>query len=56
MIRKYKVLLLILFMVALFSLQLVDAKIKPQKALADIIITVDPGHGGRDSGTMNGKI
>lgn len=56
MIRKYKVLLLILFMVALFSLQLVDAKIKPQKALADIIITVDPGHGGRDSGTMYGKI
>ncbi len=56
MIRKYKVLFFILFLLLLFSLQLVEAKKEEKTNLAGKIITVDPGHGGRDSGTMYGKI
>lgn len=51
MIRKYKVLFLIMFIVLLMSLQFVDARVKPKKTLSGKIITVDPGHGGRDAGT-----
>lgn len=51
MIRKYKVLFLIMFIVLLMSLQFVDARVKPKKPLSGKIITVDPGHGGRDAGT-----
>lgn len=51
MIRKYKALFLITFIILLMSLQFVDAKIKPNKTLTGKIITIDPGHGGRDAGT-----
>ena len=44
MIRKYKVLFLIMFIVLLMSLQFVDARVKPKKPLSGKIITVDPGH------------
>ena len=49
--RRYQVLFLIFFIIILMSLQFVDAKINPNKTLNDKIITIDPGHGGRDSGT-----
>lgn len=51
--RKYKTLLIIILIMSLFSLQIIDAKDLP---LIDTIITIDPGHGGRDSGTMYNKI
>lgn len=51
MIRKYKVLFLVVFIILLMSLQFVDAKVKPRKNLTGKIITIDPGHGGRDAGT-----
>ena len=38
------------------SLQLVDAKVNSILPLEGKIITIDPGHGGRDSGTMSGKL
>ena len=56
MIRKYKVLFLIMFIVLLMSLQFVDAKIKPKKTLTGKVITIDAGHGGRDSGTTYGNL
>ena len=56
MIRKYKVLFLIMFIFLLMSLQFVDAKIKPKKTLNGKVITIDSGHGGRDSGTSYGKL
>ncbi len=56
MIRKYKVLFIIMFIVLLMSLQFADAKIKPKMTLTGKIITIDPGHGGRDAGTSYGKI
>ena len=56
MIRKYKVLFIIMFIVLLMSLQFVDAKIKPKMTLTGKIITIDPGHGGRDAGTSYGKL
>lgn len=40
-----------MFIVLLMSLQFVDARVKPKKPLSGKIITVDPGHGGRDAGT-----
>ena len=55
-IRKYKSLMLILFFTLLISLQLVDAKVNSILPLEGKIITIDPGHGGRDSGTMSGKL
>ena len=55
-IRKYKSLMLILFFTLLISLQLVDAKVNNILPLEGKIITIDPGHGGRDSGTMSGKL
>ena len=55
-IRKYKSFMLILFFTLLISLQLVDAKMNNILPLEGKIITIDPGHGGRDSGTMSGKL
>lgn len=46
---KYKTLLIIIFLLLVLSLQVISAQELP---LMDTIIMVDPGHGGRDSGTM----
>ncbi len=46
--KKYKTTMLIIFSLLLFSLQVISAQSLP---LMDTIIMVDPGHGGRDSGT-----
>ena len=48
--------MLILFFTLLMSLPLVDAKVNSILPLEGKIITIDPGHGGRDSGTMSGKL
>ena len=56
MIRKYKVLFIIMFIVLLMSLQFVDARVKPKKTLIGKVITIDAGHGGRDSGTSYGNL
>ena len=50
---KYKTTLLIIFCLLVLSLQVISAQTLP---LQDTIIMVDPGHGGRDSGTYYGKI
>lgn len=50
---KYKTLLLIIFCLLVLSLQVISAKSLP---LQDTIIMLDPGHGGRDSGTYYGEI
>lgn len=50
---KYKTLLLIIFCILVLSLQVISAKTLP---LQDTIIMIDPGHGGRDSGTYYGEI
>lgn len=50
---KYKTLLLIIFCILVLSLQLISAKTLP---LQDTIIMIDPGHGGRDSGTYYNDI
>ncbi len=50
---KYKTLLLIVFCLLVLSLQVISAKSLP---LQDTIIMIDPGHGGRDSGTYYGEI
>ena len=50
---KYKSLLLTVFFLILFSIQIISAKTLP---LQDTIIMVDPGHGGRDSGTYYGTV
>lgn len=46
MIRKYKFLFIIMFIVSLMSLQIVDAKLRPNETLEKKVITIDPGHGG----------
>lgn len=46
---KYKTLLMIIFLLLVLSLQVISAQELP---LIDTIIMIDPGHGGRDSGTM----
>ncbi len=56
MLKKYKSLFIITFVIALISLNTIDAKIKPKETLKGKIITIDPGHGGRDSGTIYGNI
>ena len=56
LLKKYKSLILILFFTFLISLQLVDAKINSILPLEGKIITIDPGHGGRDSGAIAGRI
>ena len=50
---KYKTTLLIIFCLLMLSLQVISAQTLP---LQDTIIMVDPGHGGRDSGTYYGKL
>ena len=50
---KYKTTLLIIFFLLVLSLQVISAK---QLPLIDTVIVVDPGHGGRDSGTTYGEI
>ena len=50
---KYKTTLLIIFCLLVLSLQVISAQTLP---LQDTIIMVDPGHGGRDSGTYYGKL
>lgn len=50
---KYKTILLIIFCLLVLSLQVITAQSLP---LQDTIIMVDPGHGGRDSGTYYGEI
>lgn len=47
--NKYRTILITIFVLLILSLQIVSAKDLP---LIDTIITIDPGHGGRDSGTM----
>lgn len=51
--NKYKSLLVIIIITLILSLQFISAKTLP---LIGITITVDPGHGGRDSGTLYGNI
>lgn len=46
--NKYKSLLIVILILILLSLQIISAKDLP---LIDTVITIDPGHGGRDSGT-----
>ena len=54
---KYKVSLLILLLLVVFSLGVVNARKESKKLpLLHKVITVDPGHGGRDPGTRYGKI
>ncbi len=48
MLRKYKTFLFIMTLLSVLSLPLISASTLP---LYGIIITIDPGHGGRDSGT-----
>ena len=49
---KYNTTLLIIFCLLVLSLQVISAQTLP---LQDTIIMVDPGHGGRDSGTYYGE-
>jgi len=53
MIKKYKIFMIFLLTLSIFALQFTKAKSLP---LSGKIITVDPGHGGRDPGTMYHKI
>lgn len=53
MIHKYKFFLLLMSLFCIFIIQIADASHLP---LNGIVITVDPGHGGRDPGTRYGKI
>ena len=50
---KIKTTLFIIFCLLLFSIQTISAETLP---LQGKIITIDPGHGGRDSGTYYGDI
>lgn len=51
--RKIKTIIIITIIVLLSSLDLISAKNLP---LLGIVITIDPGHGGRDPGTMYNSI
>lgn len=53
---RYKFFFILLFTILLFGFSFVDAKVHPVSLLKGKIITIDPGHGGRDSGTIYGKI
>lgn len=54
---KYKVSLLVFLLLIVFSLIFVQAHNKSKElALFQKVITIDPGHGGRDPGTRYGKI
>lgn len=54
----YKILLLLIFFISLFLISYeYDVKAeKMPKLLEKVIITIDPGHGGRDPGTRYGKL
>lgn len=54
----YKILLLLIFFISLFLISYeYDVKAeKIPKLLKGVIITIDPGHGGRDPGTRYGKL
>ncbi len=54
----YKILLLLIFFIFLFLISYeYDVKAeKMPKLLKGVIITIDPGHGGRDPGTRYGKL
>lgn len=58
MILKYKTLLFLVLLLSIFSLFSIDAKKVENKKLELFgkVITVDPGHGGRDPGTRYGNI
>lgn len=51
--RKIKSIIIITIIVLLSSLDLISAKTLP---LLGVVITIDPGHGGRDPGTMYNSI
>ena len=51
----FKLTIIIFFFICLFLLEKVDARINELPLLGRVIF-VDPGHGGRDPGTMYGKI
>lgn len=48
LLKKYKITIIILLLTTIFSIQTINANNLP---LLGMIITVDPGHGGRDPGT-----
>ena len=51
----YKLIVIIFFFICLFLLENVDARINELPLLGRVIF-VDPGHGGRDPGTIYGKL
>lgn len=51
--RKIKSIIIITIIVLLSSIDLISAKTLP---LLGVVITIDPGHGGRDPGTMYNSI
>ncbi len=51
--KKFKSIVLVMLCLFIFSIQIISAQSLP---LQDTIIMVDPGHGGRDSGTYYGDI
>lgn len=51
--NKYKSLLITILILLFLSIQIISAKKLP---LSNIIITIDPGHGGRDPGTSYNSI
>ena len=52
-LKKYKSVLIIILIFIIFTIQIVSANTLP---LMDTIITIDAGHGGRDSGTTYNNI
>ena len=53
MLKKYKSLFIITFVIALISLNTIDAKIKPKETLKGKIITIDPGHPSKIKPSIN---
>ncbi len=53
MMRQYKTFILIMLILSVFTLQFIEAKTVDLKGK---VITIDVGHGGRDSGTWYGDI
>lgn len=54
---KYNISLLVFLILILFSLSITNADTKKENlSLLQKVITIDPGHGGRDPGTRYGKI
>lgn len=52
---KYRTLILLCFCIALFSFFQIEAKVVDELSLFGKIIFVDPGHGGRDPGAIQGS-